>query len=313
MRALFLEHGQLRYREDVAPPVAAPGESRVRVRHAGVCATDLALVRGYMDFRGIPGHEFVGTACEGPLAGRRVVGEINAACGACDSCRKGLRRHCPHRTVLGILSRMGAFAEELTLPQENLHLVPDGVSDEAATFTEPLAAAFEIGEQVELTPGERALVIGDGRLGMLCAQVLALRGLIVELAGRHPERAGILPDSVRWVARPSGTDYDLVVEATGDPAALATALACVRPTGVVVLKTTSEAPAALDLAPLVVNEIRLVGSRCGPFAPALEALASGAVVVEPMIQGRYPLERGGEALAAAGRPGVLKVLIEMEP
>lgn len=317
MRGLHVEHGEVRFRDDLPPPEPAAGlpgsgarsEVRVRVLRAGICATDLALVRGYMDFRGTPGHEFVGRALDGPLAGRRVVGEINAACGVCPRCRAGLARHCPRRTVLGILGRAGAFAEELVLPAENLHAVPDAVGDDAATFVEPLAAAFEIGEQVALADVERALVIGDGRLGLLCAQVLASAGPTVLVRGRHPERAALFGDRVRYEERP-GDGYDLVVEATGDPRSLALALAAVRPRGTVVLKTTSEERAPLDLAPLVVDEITLVGSRCGPFAPALAALASGAVAVEPLVAARFPLERGPDALAEAARPGVLKVLLE---
>ena len=322
MRALFLDGGRLSYREDLPAPSPASGETRVRVLRAGICATDLALQRGYMGFRGIPGHEFVGEALDGPLAGRRVVGEINAACGTCPTCLAGRPRHCPHRDVLGILARPGAFAEELCLPHANLHAVPDGVSTEAATFAEPLAAAFEIAEQVEIDALENALVLGDGRLGLLCAQVLARAGLRVTVGGRHPERAALLPagvelrtdlgaqSDVAGAAR-DAPRWDLVVEATGRPEVLQLALARVRPRGTVVLKTTSEAAAPLDLAPLVVDEITLVGSRCGPFEPALRALADGSVRVERMIAERYPLERGPEAFERAGTPGVLKVLFEV--
>ena len=237
MRGLYVENGRLRYREDLPRPRAGPNECRVQVLLAGVCATDLALVRGYMGFEGVPGHEFVGLALDGPLAGRRVVGEINAACGECPACRaedSWGERHCANRSVLGILDRGGAFAEELALPTANLHPVPEGVSDEAATFTEPLAAAFEIPEQLELAPGEHALVVGDGRLGLLCAQVLASRGLHVELAGRHPERGALFPGAgIRHLGdlAGAGTGYDLVVEATGHPAVLQEALARVRPRG----------------------------------------------------------------------------------
>ena len=309
MRGLHVERGLVRFRDDLDPPTPAPGEVRVRVLRAGVCATDLALVRGYMGFRGTPGHEFVGVALEGPLAGRRVVGEINAACGACPQCRAGLARHCPRRSVLGILGRSGAFAEQLVLPAENLHPVPDTISDEAATFTEPLAAAFEIAEQVELAARARALVVGDGRLGLLCAHVLVLHGVEVALRGRHSERAALLPAGARYEDEP-GAGYDLVVEATGDPQALPAALASVRPRGTLVLKTTSEGRTTLDLAPVVVDEITLVGSRCGPFEPALAALAGGTVPVEPLVHARFPLEHGAEALAEAARAGVLKVLLQ---
>jgi len=311
MRGLFVRDGEVRFREDLASPEVHEGECRVRVLCAGVCATDLALVRGYMDFRGIPGHEFVGECLDGPLAGRRVVGEINAACGRCAACRSGDGRHCPTRTVLGILGRGGAFAEELVLPAVNLHAVPDSVSTAAATFTEPLAAAFEIPAEIDLESTGRALVLGDGRLGLLCAQVLALHGQEVTLEGRHPERQAFLPGAVRYAEVGSATRFPLVVEATGRPELLQAALGRVDPRGTLVLKTTSEAPAEIDLAPLVVNEIRMVGSRCGPFEPALAALARGDVAVEEMIDARFPLERGAEALDEAARAGVLKVLVDV--
>lgn len=319
MRGLWIDAGGARLRDDLDPPAAREGETRVRVSLAGVCATDLALARGYMGFAGIPGHEFVGRALDGPLAGKRVVGEINAACGRCGRCRAGLGRHCAARTVLGILGRPGAFAEELRLPTSNLHEVPDGVPDERAVFVEPLAAAFELAEQLALVPGERALVVGDGRLGLLCAQVLALAGLRVTLAGRHPERAAWLPIPVEGAGplEPGGADpagvFDLAVEATGRPETLAALAGRVRPRGTVVLKTTSESAAPLDLAPFVVDEISLVGSRCGPFAPALAALASGRVVVDPLVTARVLLDEAPAALARAARPGALKVLIDVDP
>jgi threonine dehydrogenase-like Zn-dependent dehydrogenase len=310
MRGLVLDAGGARLVEDLPRPAPRAGECRVRVLAAGVCATDLALARGYMGFRGVPGHEFVGVALDGPLAGRRVVGEINSACGACAACAAGVGRHCPDRTVLGILGRPGAFAEELALPAANLHAVPDAVSSDAATFTEPLAAAFEIPAQVSVE-GARALVLGDGRLGLLCAGVLDLRGARVHVAGHHPARAALLRPGATYVAEPAACAYDLVVEATGAPAALERALRLVRPRGTLVLKTTSEAPASLDLAPLVVNEVTLVGSRCGPFAPALAALAAGALDVEALVHARYPLAEAPRALAHAARPGVLKVLVDV--
>jgi threonine dehydrogenase-like Zn-dependent dehydrogenase len=298
--------------DDLPAPGPAPGESRVRVLAAGVCATDLALARGYMNFRGVPGHEFVGEALEGKYAGQRVVGEINACCGDCAECRRGLERHCSRRTVLGIAGRPGAFAEELRLPTANLHPVPAGLATNLATFTEPVAAALEIGEQVDLGRMETALVLGDGRLGLLCAQVLQRAGPRVQVLGRHPERARWLR-GIPWMGAEEDTRFDLVVEATGKPELISEALKRVRPRGTVVLKTTSEAASSLDLAPLVIDEITLVGSRCGPFAPALRALAAGEMIVEPMIDAHFPLERAVEALAEAGRPGVLKVLIHPVP
>jgi threonine dehydrogenase-like Zn-dependent dehydrogenase len=312
VRGLLVEGGAVAYRDDLPAPETGRGECRVRVLRAGVCATDLALVRGYMGFRGIPGHEFVGEALDGPLAGRRVVGEINAGCGECAQCRKGDPRHCANRSVLGILGRPGAFAEELALPAANLRAVPDGVSSDAATFAEPLAAAFEIAAQLDLADFSRAGVVGDGRLGLLCAHVLARSGLEVEVVGRHPERARLLPDGVSHrPALPEGRPWDLAVEATGRPESLQAVLARVRPRGTVVLKTTAEAPATLDLAPLVVDELALLGSRCGPFEPALLALAEGAIPVERFIHARFPLEEGARAFAEAARPGVLKVLVDV--
>ncbi|MEM7307834.1 MAG: alcohol dehydrogenase catalytic domain-containing protein [Planctomycetota bacterium] len=322
MRGLEIRSGQVAYRGDLPPPASlvagATDECRVRVTRAGVCATDLALARGYMGFAGVPGHEFVGVALDGPLAGSRVVGEINAACGRCEACRGGLDRHCPERTVLGILGRPGAFAEELTLPARNLHAVPEGVSDDEAVFAEPLAAAFEIPTQVDLAGAERAAVVGDGRLGLLCAQVVALGGVDVDLFGRHPERGEALPAAIQHRGALPGTPpapggrYDLVVEATGDPRVLGQVLGFVRPRGILVLKTTTEAPASLDLAPLVVDEITLLGSRCGPFAPALDAMAAGSVVLTPWIHARFPLEEGPRAFARAAEPGTLKVLLDIQ-
>ena len=335
MRALVVENGAACLRE-VAEPEAAEGEVRVAVLRAGVCATDLALVRGYMGFAGVPGHEFVGLALEGPLAGRRVVGEINAGCGRCAGCLAGDSRHCPRRTVLGILGRDGAFAERLRLPARNLLPVPEGLEDEQAVFAEPLAAALRITEQLEVR-GRPVLVAGDGRLGLLCAHVLALAGAEVSVAGRHPERAPLLPAGARHLAgllevdgnsdgngvvncgRTGARDADrspapprlwpLAIEATGNPDVLARLLRCVEPRGTVILKTTSERPAEFDLAPIVVAEQTLLGSRCGRLGPALELLASGRIPVGSLIAARYPLERATDALAHAARRGTLKVLI----
>ena len=321
MLGLWLDQGRATLRHDLPEPEAAPGEVRVQILRAGVCATDLALRRGYMGFRGVPGHEFVGIALDGALRGQRVVGEINAGCRRCPTCLAGLDghapdpRHCPHRTVLGILGRPGAFAERIALPEANLFPVPDAVSTDAAVFTEPLAAALAIADQVALRPGLRALVAGDGRLGLLCAHALARSGVEVAVAGRHPERCGLLPAGARHVTglledAASPAAFDLAVEATGNPAALAAVCARVRPRGTVVLKTTTEQPVALDLATVVVNELTLVGSRCGRFAPALDVLARGLVPVESMIATRYPLAELPQALDRAARGGLLKVLVE---
>jgi len=318
VRGLYLEAGTVRVRDDLVLAEPPEHETRVRVQLAGVCATDLALLGGYMDFRGVPGHEFVGIAVDGPLSGRRVVGEINAACGRCAACAAGRDRHCPHRTVLGLLGRSGAFAEELSLPTRNLRPVPDGVATRAAVFAEPLAAAFQLGASTDLESVRRAAVIGDGRLGLLCAQVLAAHGIDVVLFGRHPERSTFLPPRIEH--RVGGFEdgdetperFELVVEATGRPEVTGRALRAVRPLGTLVLKTTAERPVQLDLAPLVVDEIRLVGSRCGRFGPALEALERGTIDVEPMITDRFPLSDGPAAFERARASDALKVLVDVE-
>ncbi|MBI5137233.1 MAG: alcohol dehydrogenase catalytic domain-containing protein [Nitrospirae bacterium] len=313
MRGLVFD-GSLALRADLPMPLAGPGEALVRVTRAGVCATDLAILRGYMGFSGILGHEFVGEVAAAPdpaWVGRRVVGEINAACGACPVCQAGNPRHCPHRTVLGIAGRNGAFAEHLVLPEANLHPVPDTVSDAAAVFVEPLAAAFRILEQVPVVPGRRAYVLGDGRLGLLVAQVLHGTGCNLMLVGRHPEKRAL---AAAWgiATADAGADLppaDLVVDCTGSPIGLERAVSLTRPCGTLVLKTTCAEAPAFNPAPLVIHEISVVGSRCGPFAPAIAALESGAVDVEPLIAATYPLADGVAACRHAARPGALKVQI----
>lgn len=295
-------------------PQADEQTACVRVSLAGICSTDLQIFQGYMGFTGIPGHEFVGEVIEGPAdwVGQRVVGEINFACGQCPTCAKGLGRHCPTRRVMGILQADGTFAEYVAVPIANLHPVPDQVSDEAAVFTEPLAAAFEILEQVHLQPTDDVVVFGDGKLGLLCAQVLHLTGARVHLVGRHARkldlvraqgmRAVLLPD------QPPG-QADVVVEATGSAEGLQRAMETVRPRGTLVLKSTVAAEHHLSLAPLVINEVQVVGSRCGPFAPALQALAGGGLSVTPMIEYVYALAAASDAVDHASRRGVLKVLL----
>jgi threonine dehydrogenase-like Zn-dependent dehydrogenase len=300
---------------DAAPPSAGPGEAVVRVRLAGICSTDLQILAGYMGFTGIPGHEFVGEVADGPAewVGRRVVGEINYACGECATCRRGLGRHCPRRRVMGILNADGAFAELLAVPAANLHAVPDGVADEAAVFTEPLAAAFSILEQVPIGPGMRVTVLGDGKLGLLCAQVLAATGASVTLVGKHAANlAAVAPQGVAGVLLAEWTPAaaeDCVVEATGSAGGLELAIAAVRPRGTLVLKSTLAERHSLSLAPLVIDEVTVVGSRCGLFPPALAALAAGTVAVTPLVDATYPLADGLAAVTRAARPGVRKVLL----
>jgi threonine dehydrogenase-like Zn-dependent dehydrogenase len=301
MRGLWLDGQTLRLRDDLAVPEPPAGEARVRVSVAGICNTDLELVRGYYPFTGIPGHEFVGRVEAAPGApsweGRRVVGEINASCGTCAACAAGRSTHCERRTVLGIRDRNGAFAEYLTLPLVNLHEVPAGVPDEAAVFTEPLAAALEIQEQVRIGPGDRVVVVGDGKLGNLIAQTLALTGCALTVAGRHSEL-------------PAG-EADVAIECTGNAEGLERARAAVRARGTIVLKSTYRGRASLDVSRIVVDEITLVGSRCGPFAPALALLAANRVAVAPLVHARFPLQDAAAAFEAAARPGVLKVLVQM--
>ncbi len=315
MRALYWNGGNLQLDLDYATPARRDENVVVKVRVAGICSTDLQLFKGYMNFRGVPGHEFVGTVSAGPepWLGKRVVGEINFACGGCDFCQRGLGRHCPNRSVMGILNADGAFAEYVSVPIANLHAVPENVSNEEAVCTEPLAAAFEILEQVQVNPGDEILVLGDGKLGFLCAQVLKLTGANVTVVGKHAEKLSLIKRCVirtmrldEWKPKP----FDLVVEATGSESGLRLALSAVRPRGTLVLKSTIAHEHRISLAPLVIREITVVGSRCGPFPDALEALARKRVSVTPMIQKIYPLAEGLEAIAHAGKSGARKILLQ---
>lgn len=316
MHALWLENQQLSYRQDLDPPTPPEGEALVRVRLAGVCATDLELMRGYYPFTGILGHEFVGELvhASGSLpAGQRVVGEINAACGECRACQAGRPTHCERRNVLGILGRNGAFADYLTLPLENLHPVPAEVPNEAAVFTEPLAAALEIQEQVQIKPSDQVLVIGAGRLGQLIVQTLALTGCGLQVVARHDSQRRLLQQIHVQAIREQDVPHncvDIVVEATGTPGGFQLARQAIRARGVLVLKSTYAGDVQLNLSSIVVDEITLVGSRCGPFPPALRLLASGLVDPTPLIQERFRLEDGIRALDRAAQRGVLKVLLE---
>jgi threonine dehydrogenase-like Zn-dependent dehydrogenase len=317
MKALQIRKGELQVQE-VPPPIAA-GEALVRVRLAGICNTDLEIVRGYAGFEGTLGHEFVGVVEESPdpsWVGDRVVGEINAGCGDCVRCQAGDPRHCDGRTVLGIVGRDGAFADLVRLPLANLVRVPEGVSDRQAVLTEPLAAAGEILNQTAVGPGHRVAVLGDGKLGQLIARVLATTGCRLLLVGKHPrklalaERAGVEGRLVDDLAVSPAERFDLVVEATGSPVGLARALEWVRPRGVVVLKSTFHGPVTVDTSRLVVDEITLLGSRCGRFDQALALLAAGEVEVDSLLEAQYPLTEGVAAMAHAARPGVMKVLLE---
>lgn len=317
MRALVCDQG-IRYEPAYPAPIVSGGEALIRLRLAGICNTDLELVRGYMGFRGVLGHEFVGEVVAGPdqaWVGRRVVGDINAACYTCPTCQAGRHTHCLYRTTLGIAGRDGVLADAFTLPQANLYLVPDTVPDESAVFTEPLAAACEILTQVAIRPADRVIVLGDGKLGLLVAAVLRLTGCDLILVGRHPDKLAI---AERWGVSVQRADTglparsaDIVVECAGAPAAFAEARRLLRPRGTLVLKSTYHGQLALDMSALVVDEITLVGSRCGPFAPALRLLAAGLVDPRALIDGIYPLDQALAALERAAMPGVLKVLVRL--
>jgi threonine dehydrogenase-like Zn-dependent dehydrogenase len=317
MKALVFD-GKVRLKEYPKPKPSA-GEALVRVRMAGICKTDIEISRGYMDFRGVLGHEFVGIVEESPkaaLKGTRVVGEINAACGQCDFCLRGLARHCAYRTVLGIQGRDGAMAEYLCLPEANLVQIPDGLSDEQAVFTEPLAAALEILEQVKIEPDQRVLVIGDGRLGLLISLVLRLTACDLLLVGKHREKLKIFADvggSVRLLDDLLSVDdlFDVVVEASGSPAGWDLAVQRVRPRGTLILKSTYHGSLDFNPAPLVINEITVVGSRCGLFAPALRLMAQGLVDPTPLITGIFPLDQADRAFDRALEKDAIKVLIRM--
>lgn len=316
MRAIFLEGNDVAVREDAPSPTLAEGEVLVRVLQAGICETDFQLMRGYMGFRGVLGHEFVGIAESGAFAGRRVVGEINCSCWTCETCRAGRPTHCPHRSVIGILNHDGAFADSVAVPQRNLHVVPDSVSDDLAVFTEPLAAAFQIPTQLRLRREDRVIVLGDGRLGNLSAQVLARQCEHVLIIGKHDSKLALLNElglrTCRLDECSQDRQADVVVDCTGSESGLPLALKLVRPRGTIVLKTTVAGTQTLAWAPIVIDEVTIVGSRCGPFGRALVALEQGEVQVQPLISDRFPLADGLAALKRAQEPGVLKVLLDFE-
>ena len=314
MRALVYD-GQLRLVEDYHRPEPPPEEALVRVKLAGICNTDLEIARGYMGFRGVLGHEFVGVVEEcanESLVGQRVVGEINCYCGECPTCRAGAPTHCPNCTTLGIWGRDGAFADYLILPVANLHTVPEAVSDEVAVFVEPLAAALEILEQVQVKPTDRVVVLGDGKLGLLVAQVLGLTGCELVVGGRHEKKLAILQRrgiDARLADELPADKADVVVECTGHPSGFAAARGLVKPRGTLVLKSTFHGDTEVNLSMLVVDEITLIGSRCGPFAPALRLLERGLVDVESLISATYLLDEGLAAFEQAHEKGTLKVLL----
>jgi threonine dehydrogenase-like Zn-dependent dehydrogenase len=317
MIAVHLASGKVSIKKSAKPRRPA-GFALIRLLRGGICNTDLELQRGYYGFAGTPGHEFVGEVIAADthgLIGRRVVGEINLNCGKCEWCARGLGRHCPSRTVLGIVKHPGAFREVLTLPERNLHVVPDSISTDEAVFVEPLGAACEILDQVKIPKGERVALLGDGKLGLLIAQVLAAHGAKVRQFGRHKDKlrisesVGVETEIAKSYPKAA---FDYVVDATGSTAGLKQAVAMTRPRGTVILKSTVHGLVPIDTAPVIVNELTLVGSRCGRFEPAIKLLKSGKVRVSGMIADRFPLTQAEKAFARAAEPGVLKVLLDGE-
>jgi alcohol dehydrogenase len=316
MLAVHLENGAVTTR--AAPvPERPPGFALLRLIVAGICNTDLELQRGYYGFTGTPGHEFVAEVMEADdraLVGKRVAGEINLSCTHCEWCRRGMGRHCPNRTVLGIVQHPGAFQEFFTLPDRNLHVLPEGIPAERAVFTEPLAAACEILDQVNIPPHEPIAVLGDGKLGLLVSQVLNAHGYKVDQFGRHMDKLRIAESSGVRVEVTNGSlpaaEYDWVVDATGSPEGLRLAAAMARPRGTVILKSTVHGHVPFDTAPIIVNEITLVGSRCGRFESSIPLLDHALIKVEEMISARFPLSEAPQAFAKAAERGVMKVLLE---
>ncbi|MBI5676270.1 MAG: alcohol dehydrogenase catalytic domain-containing protein [Nitrospirae bacterium] len=322
MKALVFRKS-LEFRTDYPVPEPGRDEALVRVKLAGICNTDLEITKGYMKFEGVPGHEFVGRVerSEGKdLEGKRVTGEINIGCGECPFCRNNLPTHCPNRSVLGIARRDGAFAEYVAIPVKNLHIIPDSVSDEEAVFIEPLAAAFEILEQVKIKNSDRVCVLGDGKLGLLVGQVLSLTDCDLVVAGRHVEKLSILEKMgikteivpAKAGARPSRGAFDIAVDCTGSSYGIQTALEITKPRGTIILKTTVAQNVAFDLNSVVINEITIIGSRCGPFHRALEAIEKKSVELRPMISRSFNIEDGVEAFEYASQKGVLKVLLKID-
>jgi threonine dehydrogenase-like Zn-dependent dehydrogenase len=318
LKAIWLENNILTYRDHLPKPNPSQNEALVKVRLAGICGTDLELTKGYYQFTGIPGHEFVGDIVQAPgrpdREGERVVGEINVNCGACPACLAGRPKHCENRSVLGIKHRHGAFAEFMCLPLANLIAVPDTVCDDAAVFTEPLAAALEIQEQVAIEPNNHVLVLGAGRLGQLIAQTLVSTGCDLKVVARYANQRKLLARfniaSIAEHTPPAGF-FDIVIESTGSMAGFSLARKAVRPGGIIVLKSTYRGDVRVNFSTIVVDEVTIIGSRCGPFDPALGLLANNRVDPTGLIEGRYSLNAIQKAFQHAGRPGALKVILQI--
>ena len=316
MQALVFNK-KLRYVKNYPLPDPGADEALIRVTLAGICNTDIEITKGYMGFKGIPGHEFVGRVerCDSKaLTGKRVVGEINLGCGTCSYCRIHMENHCPRRSVLGIVNKDGVFAEYVTLPLRNLHRIPDSISDEEAVFVEPLAAAFEILEQITISSSDKVCVLGDGKLGLLVAQVLAATGSNPIAVGKHREKLSLLEaKGIRTQLHSlfEGKDFDIVIDCTGSPSGINTALKIVRPGGTIVLKTTLAKKSQIDLNYLVINEIRVIGSRCGPFPAAIKAIRSRKIDLRPLISGVFSLRDGVRVFQNEMSENALKVLLRM--
>jgi len=320
MQALIVTDGKLEYTRSHPEPTPGPDDVLVRVEMAGICATDIEITKGYLGFNGVLGHEFVGTVVKGPrdLTGKRVVAEINCVCGKCDMCQSGLSTHCRNRTVIGIQGRDGVFAELVALPRRNVHLVPDLLDNDAAVFVELLAAALQIPKQVQVEKRQKVIVVGDGRLGLLAVQVLAdssNTGRVV-LLGKHPEKLTFCEK--RGIQGITLTDmlikpeWDVVVDCTGSADGFNTACQLVRPRGQLLLKSTWVPDKPVDLAPLVINEVTLIGSRCGPFPEAINALAAEKVVVHGMITSRFELAQYDQAFTKAQDSHQIKTVFEIK-
>ena len=316
MQAIWLQDGKLSYRTDVKIPIPSNDEALVKVLLAGICATDLQLIQGYYPYTGILGHEFVGEIVKADNAperiGERVVGEINVTCGKCANCLRNHPTHCKYRDVLGIINHNGAFAEYLCLPLKNLIPVPDCISNEDAVFTEPLAAALQIQQQVAIRPNDKVLIIGAGRLGQLIAQTLVLTGCNLQVVARYQKQQQLL-NKIAWIVEQDieQHSFDIIIEATGSETGFALAIKAVRPRGIIVLKSTYKDMAA-NFSSIVVNEITMVGSRCGSFAPALRLLEDKLVNPSVLITDKFPLSQALQAFGYMQQPGIIKVLLQME-
>lgn len=318
MKAIVFDN-ELKFVEDYPVPKPEKDEALIKVHMAGICNTDIEITKGYMGFKGIIGHEFVGVvekidSSKQGLLGKKVVGEINCGCGVCKYCLKGLRNHCYKRKVLGILNKDGAFAEYITLPLENLHKVPENISDEEAVFTEPLAAAFEVSRQIKIRPEDKILVMGDGKLGLLISFVMKLFNPDLTLVGKHKNKLRIAKkQNTKTIFLDDlniRKSYDIVIDSTGSANGFDMALGLVKPRGIVVLKSTVAEGMPINLAPVVVDEITVIGSRCGPFKPALEALSKRQINVSPLITKIFKFDKAAEAFDKAKDRDSLKVLID---